>query len=329
MAHLAHYREAHPLPFVITHWINLVAMILLIVTGFAIHFPFWPYFMGIARGVHVFCGFVLFMNPYRVVPGGVYGTGIVLHALVPSVQVGTFGLMLDIPLLLIGLKVFGRMFGVKTVCSALLIPVVMNGMTYLIGENPATMFGGNMNLSQDMFLVCIFGGVFLGCGTGLIIKGHATSGGTDIIAMLLTRYTRMRFSRAILLVDSCIIVFGMVVLGDWRLPLYSLITIFVSSRIIDYIIDGPSYDKLLFIISDRQDEIREFILDKMDRGGTYIKSTGMYTAQQRDMIFLVVSRNEVSMLQNMIHQIDPASFVVIVDAYETYGDGFKAFPEKK
>ena len=174
-----------------------------------------------------------------------------------------------------------------------------------------------------------FGGVFLGCGTGLIIKGHATSGGTDIIAMLLTRYTRMRFSRAILLVDSCIIVFGMVVLGDWRLPLYSLITIFVSSRIIDYIIDGPSYDKLLFIISDRQDEIREFILDKMDRGGTYIKSTGMYTAQQRDMIFLVVSRNEVSMLQNMIHQIDPASFVVIVDAYETYGDGFKAFPEKK
>ena len=101
------------------------------------------------------------------------------------------------------------------------------------------------------------------------------------------------------------------------------------ARTIDYIIDGPSYDKLLFIISDRQDEIREFILDKMDRGGTYIKSTGMYTAQQRDMIFLVVSRNEVSILQNMIHQIDPASFVVIVDAYETYGDGFKAFPEKK
>ena len=267
------------------------------------------WFCVILGSVILSAGFVLFMNPYRVVPGGVYGTGIVLHALVPSVQVGTFGLMLDIPLLLIGLKVFG--------------------LTYLIGENPATMFGGNMNLSQDMFLVCIFGGVFLGCGTGLIIKGHATSGGTDIIAMLLTRYTRMRFSRAILLVDSCIIVFGMVVLGDWRLPLYSLITIFVSSRIIDYIIDGPSYDKLLFIISDRQDEIREFILDKMDRGGTYIKSTGMYTAQQRDMIFLVVSRNEVSMLQNMIHQIDPASFVVIVDAYETYGDGFKAFPEKK
>ena len=285
------------------------------------------WFCVILGSVILSAGFVLFMNPYRVVPGGVYGTGIVLHALVPSVQVGTFGLMLDIPLLLIGLKVFGRMFGVKTVCSALLIPVVMNGMTYLIGENPATMFGGNMNLSQDMFLVCIFGGVFLGCGTGLIIKGHATSGGTDIIAMLLTRYTRMRFSRAILLVDSCIIVFGMVVLGDWRLPLYSLVTIFVTTRVIDFIVDGASYDKLLFIISDRNDDIREYILEKMGRGGTFIKSSGMYTGAGREMIFLVVSRSEVSAIKGMIKEIDPQSFVVIVDAHQTYGDGFKAFPD--
>ena len=130
-------------------------------------------------------GFVLFMNPYQVVPGGVYGLGIVLHALFPSIQVGTFGLMFDIPLLLIGLKVFGRMFGAKTVTAALLIPVLMNTMTYFIGENPATMFGGKMDLSNDLFLVCIFGGVLIGAGLGMIIKTEATSGGTDIVAMLL------------------------------------------------------------------------------------------------------------------------------------------------
>ena len=124
-------------------------------------------------------GFVLFMNPYQVVPGGVYGLGIVLHALFPSIQVGTFGLMFDIPLLLIGLKVFGRMFGAKTVTAALLIPVLMNTMTYFIGENPATMFGGKMDLSNDLFLVCIFGGVLIGAGLGMIIKTEATSGGTD------------------------------------------------------------------------------------------------------------------------------------------------------
>lgn len=285
------------------------------------------WFCVILGSVILSAGFVLFMNPYRVVPGGVYGTGIVLHALVPSVQVGTFGLMLDIPLLLIGLKVFGRMFGAKTVTAALLIPVLMNTMTYFIGENPATMFGGKMDLSNDLFLVCIFGGVLIGAGLGMIIKTEATSGGTDIVAMLLVKYARFSFSRGVLLVDSLVVIFGMVVLGDWRLPLYSLVTIFVTTRVIDFIVDGASYDKLLFIISDRNDDIREYILEKMGRGGTFIKSSGMYTGAGREMIFLVVSRSEVSAIKGMIKEIDPQSFVVIVDAHQTYGDGFKAFPD--
>ena len=285
----------------------------------------WIYvFVG---SVVLSAGFVLFMNPYRIVPGGVYGAGIVLHYLFPSVQVGTFGLMLDIPLLLVGMKVFGRAFGAKTIFSALLIPLSMNAMTWLFGESPETLFGGAMNLSQDMFLPCIFGGVLIGAGTGLIIKSHATSGGTDIIAKLLTRYAHIRFSRGILIVDSCVVLFGMVVLGDWRLPLYSLVTIFVTTRVIDFIVDGASYDKLLFIISDRNDDIREYILEKMGRGGTFIKSSGMYTGAGREMIFLVVSRSEVSAIKGMIKEIDPQSFVVIVDAHQTYGDGFKAFPD--
>lgn len=285
----------------------------------------WIYvFVG---SVVLSAGFVLFMNPYRIVPGGVYGAGIVLHYLFPSVQVGTFGLMLDIPLLLVGMKVFGRAFGAKTIFSALLIPLSMNAMTWLFGESPETLFGGAMNLSQDMFLPCIFGGVLIGAGTGLIIKSHATSGGTDIIAKLLTRYAHIRFSRGILIVDSCVVLFGMIVLGDWRLPLYSLVTIFVTTRVIDFIVDGASYDKLLFIISDRNDDIREYILEKMGRGGTFIKSSGMYTGAGREMIFLVVSRSEVSAIKGMIKEIDPQSFVVIVDAHQTYGDGFKAFPD--
>lgn len=272
-------------------------------------------------------GFVLFMNPYQVVPGGVYGLGIVLHSLFPQIQVGTYGLMCDIPLLLIGLKVFGRRFGMKTIISALMIPLMMNTMTWLIGSTPETIFRGNMDLSHDMFLVCIFGGVLIGTGLGLIIKTHATSGGTDIIAMLLSRYARMPFSRGVLLVDSLVVLFGMIVLENWRLPLYSLVTIFVTTRMIDFIVDGASYDKLLFIISDRQDEIKRFILENMGRGGTFIKSTGMYTGQTRDMIFLVVSRSEVSLVKSKVKEIDPAAFVVVVNAHETFGDGFKPFPE--
>ncbi len=289
-------------------------------------FKAWKPWSLVAIGSVVMAfGFVLFINPYKIVPGGVYGLGIILHQLIPGIPVGTFGLMFDIPLLLAAMRVFGRLFGAKTVFAALLTPLVMNLLTRIIGEDPALMFGGKIDLSGDVILACLFGGVLIGAGVGLIIRTRATSGGTDIVAMMLNRFMSIPFSKGILIVDSLIVLLGMVILGDWRLPLYSIVTIFVSSRVIDYVIDGASYDKLLFIISDRHEILRSFILDEMGRGGTYIKSSGMYTLKEREMIFLVVSRREVATVQKKIKEIDPASFVVVVDAYDTFGDGFKSF----
>ncbi len=272
-------------------------------------------------------GYVLFINPYKIVPGGVYGLGIVLHQVFPSIQVGTFGLMFDIPLLLLAFRVFGGMFGARTIVAALITPLAMNAMTHFIGENPATMFGGRIDLSDDVLLSCIFGGAIAGVGVGLIIKTRATSGGTDIISMIISKYTRLTFSQGMMIVDSAIVIFGIIILGDWLVPLYSLVTIFVIARVIDYVIDGASYDKLLFIITDRHAQLQSFILDEMGRGATYIKSSGMYTGNAKEMIFLVVSRREVSTVQNRVRTVDPEAFVVVVDAYETFGDGFKAFPE--
>ncbi|MDY5240890.1 MAG: YitT family protein, partial [Alistipes senegalensis] len=99
-------------------------------------------------------------------------------------------------------------------------------------------------------------------------------------------------------------------------------------RVVAYLLDGASYDKLLFIISDHHEEMKRFIIDDLDRSATYIKSKGMYTDSQRDMIFLVVSRKEVHLVQHKIREIDPKAFVVVTDAYETFGEGFKQFPEK-
>lgn len=273
-------------------------------------------------------GFVFFANPYKIVPGGVYGLGIVMHHVFPAIQVGTFGFMFDIPLLLIAFRVFGGMFGARTIVAAIATPLMMNFMTYMVGEDPTQILGGKINLSDDIIIACIFGGMLIGAGVGLVIKTRATTGGTDILAMLLTKYAHMTFSKGILLVDALVVLTGMIVLGDWRLPLYSLVTIFVTSRVIDYVIDGASYDKLLFIISQKHDQMQNFIMEDMGRGATYIKSSGMYTKTNKDMIFLVVSRREVSTVQNKIREIDPDSFVVVVDAYETYGDGFKSFAEK-
>ncbi len=287
----------------------------------------WMSWGTVAAGAFILAaGFVLFTNPYKIIPGGVYGLGRVLHYLVPSVQTGTFGLMLDIPLMITALMVFGSSFGAKTVFAALITPLFMNGLTNLLGEDPSdklSFIGSHIDLSDNVLIAALFGGVLIGAGVGLIIRSGATSGGTDIISMLLVKYSHMKFSGAMFIVESVIVIFGMVVMGDWKLPLYSLVAIFVSAKVIDYVIDGASYDKLLFIISARNDELKQFILDDMERGATAIRSTGLYTGADREMIFVVVSRREITTVKEKIRQIDPDSFVVVVDAYETYGDGFK------
>lgn len=202
-------------------------------------FKWWRSWIYIVLGCFLLAaGFVIFINPYKIVPGGVYGLGIVMHYIFPNIQVGTFGLIFDVPLMLIGIRVFGGMFGARTVVAALLTPLIMNLLTYVIGENPMLMFDGRVNFSDDIMLTAIFGGLLIGAGVGLVIKNQATTGGTDIIAMLLNKFLSIPFSRAILIADSGIVIIGMIVFGDWKLPLYSLVTIFVTAKIIDLILDG-------------------------------------------------------------------------------------------
>ncbi len=292
-------------------------------------------------------GFVLFINPYNFVPGGVYGLGIVLHNIFPSIQVGTFGYMFDVPLMLVALLVFGGQFGARTVVAALYTPGFMNVLTRLVypdaaaveSLDPALLLGGRLDLSNDLLLTCLMAAVLVGVGQGMVVRQQATTGGTDIVGMLLQKYFGIKFSTGIFLADGAVVLSGLVVIGfglgtgdaapaGWMLTLYSLITIYASSRVVAYMLDGASYDKLLFIISDNHDELKRFIIEDLDRSATYIRSRGMYTGTSRDMIFLVVSRKEVHQVQHKIKEIDSRAFVVVTDAYDTFGEGFKPLPDK-
>lgn len=291
-------------------------------------------------------GFVFFINPYNFVPGGVYGAGIVLHNLFPSIQVGTFGYMFDIPLMIIAILVFGGKFGARTVLAALYTPGFMNILTNLVYPNkeavhsldPALLLGGRLDLSSDLLLTCLIGAIVIGVGQGLVVRQQATTGGTDIIAMLMQKYLGIKFSTGIFIADGIIVTSGLLVIGfglgtgepaegGWMLTLYSLITIYVISRVVAYMLDGASYDKLLFIITNEHEKLRHFIIHDLDRSATYIKAKGMYSDSQRDMIFLVVSRKEVHLVQQKIKEFDPRAFVVVTDAYDTYGEGFKPLPD--
>lgn len=290
-------------------------------------------------------GFELFITPYGIVPGGVYGTGIVLHHIFPSIQVGTFGYMFDLPLMATAVIIFGGKFGARTVAAALFTPGFMNAIEYVLypskeaieALDPAQLLHGMINLSDDLMLAAIVGGVVIGIGVGTVVRQQATTGGTDIVAMLMQKYMGIKFSTGLLLADGAVVLAGLLVIGlgifnhgegsGWVLSLYSLITIYVTSRTLAYVLDGASYDKLIFINSDHQDELRHFILHELDRSATYIKARGMYSGTEREMIFLVVSRKESRRVQTKIHEIDPRAFVVVTDAYDTFGEGFKPLPQ--
>ena len=290
--------------------------------------------------------FVVFINPYDLVPGGIYGLALVLHNLFPSIQVGTFGYMFDVPLICTALLLFGGTFGGRTIFASFITPGIMNLLDYLVypsraaieALDPAQLLGGHINLSNDLMLAAIIGGVFSGIGVGIVIRNNAATGGTDITGMLLHKFAKMKFANGVLLSDAIIVLAGLVVIGfgvgtgvprGVMLSLYSAVCIFVNAKVLGYTIDGASRDKLLYIICENHsEEMRHYILHDLNRGGTYLKAKGMYTDHDKEMIFLVVNRKEVRTVQQRIKDFDPSAFVVVTDAYDTFGKGFKPFPEE-
>lgn len=313
----------------------------------AFSWEWWRSWLLIFVGCSIMgAGFVFFVNPYNFVPGGVYGLGIVLHNIFPSIQVGTFGYMFDIPLMITAVLIFGGQFGARTVAAALYTPGFMNLLTRLVypdqaaveSLDPALLLGGNLDLSGDLLFTAIIGATVIGIGQGIVVRQQATTGGTDIIGMLMQKFLGIKFSTGILIADGSVVLAGLLVIGfglglngeaqgGWVLTLYSLINIFVASRVVARVLDGASYDKLLYINSrDHHEELRRFIIEDLDRSATYIKARGMYTGNERELIFLVISRKEVRQVQHKIREIDPGAFVVVTDAYDTFGEGFKPLP---
>ncbi|MCX4293457.1 MAG: YitT family protein [Prevotella sp.] len=308
----------------------------------------WLSWTGIFVGCAVMAaGFVYFINPYSIVPGGVYGASIVMHNLFPSIQVGTFGYMFDIPLLVLSMIFLGAKLGSRTIVAALSTPSIMNVMSRLSYPtqdalerlDPALLLGGSVDMTDHLMLTSIVGATLIGIGCGIVVRSHGTTGGSDIVAMILQKYCHIRFSTAILMVDAVVVLFGLVVIGfgvgstddsvtpSWHLSFYSLIAIFVTSRVLAYVINGAKDDKLLFVISKKEMvELHRFILKDLDRSATLIKSSGLYTGADKEMLFLVVSQKEVTVVKSKIKEVDPCAFVVVTDVYDTFGEGWKQLP---
>lgn len=289
-------------------------------------------------------GDVMFVNPYHLAPGGVYGLANVFNALW-GWKISLAGICMDIPLLIIGTIILGPKFGVKTIISVILIPVFTYILETTWGYAPVIhdgMFDSNEGLTSclsymvggterfflpDMFLNTVVAGLIYGLAIGVIFRAGATSGGSDIISMIIHKYTKISLGTLVLIVDSLISLTTLVI-GDIRLPIYSIILIFIESKIIDLVVDGMKSYKTMFIVTDELEAVRDYILNDLERGGTLLTGTGLYQGNERKMVYVTLDRADMVKLKSSLHRIDPNAFVNIMDSSEILGLGFKSLPKE-
>lgn len=281
-------------------------------------------YLWLLGGCFVFAlGAVLFAEPYGFAPGGTYGLSMVFHHLW-GWRTEVSALCMDVPLLLLGVYFLGAKFGIKTVICTFAIPGFMWIIHTVYGYDALVEPGiTERTLLKEQLLSAIFGGIVYGVGIGMIFKSRATSGGSDIIAMILNKYTHISLGTLVIIVDCTITLTTVIAFGDWKLPMYSWIIIFIEGKVIDLILDGASTNKTMMIITNRQEEVKNAIIQEMGRGATLIPGIGMYEGKEKNVIYTIMSRRESVILRHKIAQIDPAAFINIIDSAEILGKGFK------
>ena len=285
----------------------------------------------------------MFVNPYLLAPGGTYGLANVFNTLWPW-RISFYAICMDIPLLLIGTWILGPKFGVKTVISTIFIFAFTWILESFWGYNPVIHDGEFLqqsahNLVQiphsdhlffqpDYFLNTVVAGVIYGLAIGMVFRSGSTSGGSDIICMIAHKYTKISLGTLVLVVDSIITLTTLLAFGDIRLPIYSIILIVVESKVIDLVVDGIKSYKTAFIVTDHIDEVRDFIINDLERGGTVFAGAGLYQGVERKMIYVTLERADLVKLKSNLRRLDPDAFVNVIESSEIMGLGFKALPEE-
>ena len=304
----------------------------------------WSYVLLIVGSALFAAGDVMFVNPYMMAPGGTYGLSNVFSTLWGG-KISVWAICMDVPLLLIGTWILGPKFGVKTIISTFLI----FGFTFAIeswwwGYNPVIHDGPfvaqaieGISMVQthdglwfvpDYFLNTVVAGLIYGVAIGMIFRSGATSGGSDIISMILHKYTKISLGTLVTIVDGCITLSTLIAFGDIRLPIYSIIIIFIEGKVIDLVVDGMKSYKTMFIVTDEMEAVRDYILNDLKRGGTCLTGTGLYQGNERKMIYVTLDRADMVKLRSQLHAIDPKAVVNIMDSSERLGMGVKALPKE-
>ena len=259
-----------------------------------------------------------FTSPIGLVVGGLSGVTIIVKEL--SIEILGFEIplwvtnfVLNIPLFMISIRQRGCEFAKKSLWAVILLTVALWYTEFIPNI---------LDVKGDLLLTSVFGGGILGLGIGIVLRTGATTGGTDMLASIIKfKHNRFPIAKLMLGLDGIIILLGLVIFGSTK-AMYAIIAAFIVSKVITNVLEGMNYAKAAFIITNKNEEVAKAIMQRLPRGVTGIKAKGMYTMQEKEMLFVVVSQKQITNLRSLVQEIDSSAFITIADVREVLGEGF-------
>ncbi|GAB6927527.1 YitT family protein [Paenibacillus sp. JCM 10914] len=253
--------------------------------------------------------FNLFFLPNGIASGGVSGLSVLAEAWL-GIEPAYTQWALNIPLFVMGFWLLGREYGIRSLLGSVILPLFV----FLTKDWPVP--------TSNPLLASIYGGIGVGIGMGLVYRGRGSTGGLTIVAQLLQKYSGLTFSLCVVLLDAIVISSAALVLS-FEQALYALIGLYVTGKVIDAVELGFSFTKVAYVISDHTEPITKAILEDLDRGLTKLTAEGGYTGEHRTVLMVVVGQSEIPRLKTLVQSVDPNAFVIISNAHEVLGEGFR------
>jgi uncharacterized membrane-anchored protein YitT (DUF2179 family) len=254
----------------------------------------------------------LFLDPNKLAPGGVTGIAIIINHFL-DMPTGTLVLIMNIPIMILGIWKFGVKFFISTIVATVMGSVFID----IVAKFPVA--------TNDMFLSALIGGILMGLSIGLIFKVGASTGGTDIIARLLKiRFPHVETGKLFILVDIMIVLASAIAFRDIELAAYAGICVFVSGKALDFVLYGGEGARLIFVISDKEEEIAQKFMTDLDSGVTYVNGIGAYTSADKKIIMCAMTKQMLPKAQDIVRDIDINAFIIVTSANEIVGEGYKS-----
>ncbi len=273
----------------------------------------WNYVVITVFSLTYAVGISLFLDPNNLAPGGVSGVSIMLSRITP-IPTGTWILLINIPILALGLWKFGMKFLISTIYCTIVSSAFTN------------MLSGFAPLTTDKLLAAAAGGTVMAVSMGMILKAGATTGGVDIIVKILRlRYRHLKTGNLYLIMDAVVVTLSGIMFRNLETALYAAVAIFVSSVVMDTVLYGKDGAKMIYIISDRPKQITERLLADLDIGVTALQGEGAYSGKEKKVLMCVMRKPLAPKAQQIVKEEDPEAFMIVSDATEIFGEGYKSY----